>query len=114
MQREPDMDGLIECATAMAGALGVNSPNTDDARALLQRLLTTPQTEGGKEAWACLTMGIVTEVEVRNLLMAQCHTWLLHSAASEIQDGADLTALEAKFDRALYGRPAERIPGVDG
>jgi hypothetical protein len=106
---------LAECAVEMANEMRLSPIAVGEAENLFQRLLYAPQQEQGRESWNCLQCGIITEIELRNLLMAHCATQIKNSAAV---DGLPYPTsfskeLEARFDRALYGRFAT-ASGNDG
>jgi hypothetical protein len=104
----PNLDLLIACVAEMARSMGLPAARDDDARAFLETLLFAPQDAGGKDTWAAITLGIITEVEGRNLLMAHCASWLAaQKGRAEPSSDRYVTAeLEAGFERALYGRRA--------
>src|SRR5262249_27593943 len=71
----PDISQLVACATAMARAMGQPAPGDEDARTFLSELLYKRQEGSGKDAWACIELRLITEIEGRNLVVAHCATW---------------------------------------
>jgi hypothetical protein len=65
--------------------------------------------QGGRELWACLREGTITETEIRDATMARFVTWL--SASNRMKEPpSDAWAspeLERCFEIALLGRPAK-------
>jgi hypothetical protein len=115
MHKKPDIDQLVACARAMALAMGQAAPREEDARAFLCTLLYKRHAEGGKDAWASITSGLITEVESRSLVMEHCATWLSRvNGCDEPSCNLYVTdELDACFEQALFGRRAVPVPGVD-
>ncbi len=90
------------------GSLGV--PCRQRAEAFIHSLLHEDADQGGKNVWAGFAAGLITEVEVRDVVMANMATWLAHeNDAREPAGDRWVTAdIELEFERALLGRPARR------
>lgn len=115
MMKRPEILRLISCTVLLADAIGQERPPEDIARTFLTELLHMPQSEGGKDVWGCLVAGLISEIEVRNLIMAHCSTWLSHLNGCE-EPGThtyDSVKVSAAYELALFGRPARPAPGVD-
>ncbi len=75
---------------------------------LLNHLLFGLSLDGfeGKNAWTCLAKGVITERELRNLIMAHCATHLARANKSnEPSSNQYVTEMRCdSFDLALFGR----------
>lgn len=65
---------------------------------------------GKRKYWECFVGGLITEQELRNVLISDVHGLFL----DEVPNWNDIDqevrrTLEAEFDRALFGRPAEHV-----
>ena len=106
----PDLDSLVMCGERTAGAMRQHAGNRDRTVAFFRHLLHGDQAEGGKDVWECLRLGLITEIEVRDVVMAHFATWL--SRENRVPEPSSDTwsspALEHLFELALFGRPANR------
>jgi hypothetical protein len=105
---DTDFRRLAECVARVAEAMGVRGLDPRDAEACVRTLVVAPPSEGGKEILACLCDGLITEVEARDLLMANVATWVAHEHGLREPTSATWTSrdLTLEFELALLGRPA--------
>ena len=104
----PDREQLLDLARRLARELhGIEPPEAELAERIEYVMW------GRKQAWTCLEDGLITEEELRNLLLDhidyECahvsgHTWL------DFDAGARQRICSA-LDDILFGRPATEIAG---
>ena len=102
----PDINELVSCAGLAARAMGRADADEGTLTRLLADLLHKPQGEGGREIWNCYASGLITAIELRNVIIARLATWLAdRGGAEEPSSEMWCTAqLERAFDRALFPR----------
>jgi hypothetical protein len=107
---DTDLQRLVECVGLVAEAMGAGRPNVRSVEAFLKTVLFAPASEGGKDILGCLSDGLITEGEARDLLMANVATWVAHLHGSREPSAKTWTSreLELEFETALLGRPARR------
>lgn len=113
--QEPDMKQILDCARSMADAMRLELAPDQETQQFLEAIVLTPQAEGGKAVWACCVDGLITEIETRNVLMANLATWIARTNHVD-EPSAELwtsVELEEAFERALFGRLAIVDPGTD-
>ena len=110
MDEAPNKEKLTICIGDMATAMGMKSLPEDLCSNLIEHVLYKSEYQGvkGKEGWAGLTRGLITEREARNLLMAHSATKI--SNFNEKEEPASNTystkTLCSNFEIALLGRSA--------
>ena len=106
----PDLGLLVACGAQVAKAMGQREADVSGARLFFRALLHADRQQGGKEIWAALTAGLITETEARDAVMARFATWL--SRENGVDEPSSETwstpELERSFEIALLGRPASQ------
>jgi hypothetical protein len=104
----PNLEELIECINLMAGNMSFEILPKKELLGLINHVLFDEHIGqvSGKEAWACLMDNLITERELRNLMMAHSATKL---AGFNKKDEPFLSSyltedLCHKFDKALFGK----------
>ncbi|HLT36485.1 MAG TPA: hypothetical protein VK034_09365 [Enhygromyxa sp.] len=100
----PNPERLLDCARRLARELhGIEPPETDLCERIDHVLW------GRKQAWVCLEDGIITEVELRDLLLAHLDYECAHVSgrAWGAFDEAAKQAIVDALDQTLFGRPAD-------
>lgn len=107
-RRPPDSEQLLDFARRLARELhGIEPPELELAERIEYVMW------GRKQAWTCLEDGLITEEELRNLLLDhldyECahvsgHTWLDFDLAARRK-------MRSALDDVLFGRPATEIAG---
>jgi hypothetical protein len=107
--RAPDLAELAACGVLVATAMHQREPEAARAAAFFKEILLE---KGGRELWAGLEEGLITETEIRDATMARFATWL--SASNGVKEPSSDTwsspDIERCFEIALLGRPAKE-PG---
>ena len=110
----PDTADLVRAMDQLAHAMNCQPMGSDVAESLIAHVLFDKQLHGrnGRNAWASLQCGIITELELRNLLMAHCATSTaqvndIHEPASDTYLTRDIGLA---FEIALLGREAHLAP----
>jgi hypothetical protein len=99
----PDSAAILECAARLARELHGIEPPEAELRERLDYVLW-----GTKQAWACLVDGLITEVELRDLLLAHFDYECAHISGlawGDFDDDRRHMIVEA-LDQVLFGRPA--------
>jgi hypothetical protein len=108
--RTPSLVDLAACGVHVAKAMGQPEPDAARAAAFFQEILFE---QSGRELWACLREGLITEAEIRDATMARFATWL--SDANGMKEPPSDTWANAEIERcfeiALLGRPAKPSGG---
>jgi hypothetical protein len=101
----PDMARLIHVAKLVGAALPAEAPADDDIEQFLRDLLY-----GKREAWSCQREGLITELELRDLLLAHLATFLSRRGGIPEPDAGlwCSAAISLAMEQALYGRAAHR------
>jgi hypothetical protein len=102
----PDFDELVSCAALAARAMGLAETDGGTLTRLMAELLHEPEREGGRELWNCYASGLITAIEVRNVIIARLATWLANRRGVE-EPSSEMwctAQLERAFDRALFPR----------
>ena len=113
MKSAPNFDALYICTSTMAKSMHMRPLPLEQCNELLAHVLYTECLQGveGKNAWESYCMGLITEIEIRNLLMAHCATKIsFFNRLSEPDARTYLSRnLSEKFEIALFARPAQRL-----
>ena len=111
---EPDFDQLLRACGMMASAMKLRCLEKEAAQNLFTHLLYELPLDGikGRRAWAAFRKGLITERELRNLLMAHASTRI---SAFDMVDEPSYTlygseGLCAAFEKVLFGRRTKRHP----
>lgn len=99
----PNPEQILTCARRLARELHVVTPPDVELRDRIEHVLW-----GRKQAWTFLEDGIISEVELRNLLIDHLDYECAHiSGRAWVDFDADKrqTIIEA-FDEVLFGHPA--------
>lgn len=100
----PHRERILDCARRLARELHRIEPPETDLRERIEHVLW-----GRKQAWACLEDGIITEVELRDLLIAHLDYECAHLSNrgwGELDEAGKRSLIEA-LDEILFGRPAQ-------
>jgi hypothetical protein len=104
----PDRERLLDFARRFARELhGVEPPETE----LAERIDYVVW--GRKQAWTCLEDGLITEEELRNLLLDHLDYECAHMSGRTWPDFdlAERQRMRAALDQELFGREATEIAG---
>jgi hypothetical protein len=104
----PDRERLLDFARRFARELhGIEPPETELAERIEYVMW------GRKQAWTCLEDGLITEEELRNLLLDHLDYECAHMSGRSRPDFeiADRQRIRAVLDAELYGRAATEIAG---
>jgi hypothetical protein len=104
----PDRERLLDFARRFARELhGVEPPEAE----LAERIEYVVW--GRKQAWTCLEDGLITEEELRNLLLDHLDYECAHISGRTWPDFAieDRRRMRAALDDELFGREATEIAG---
>lgn len=98
----PNPEQLLDCARQLARLHGIEPPEAE----LIERI--DHVLWGRKLAWSCLEDGIITELELRDLLLAHLDYECAHVSgrAWADLDEAGKQAIVDALDQVLFGRPA--------
>jgi hypothetical protein len=100
----PHRERILDCARRLAQELHRVEPPEAELRERIEHVLW-----GRKQAWACLEDGIITELELRDLLLAHLDYECAHLSGrgwDELDAIAKQAIVEA-LDQILFGRPAQ-------
>lgn len=104
----PDKEKLIECITSMAEAMKFDPLPYDRALQLIEHVLYKGDYNGlkGKKGWLCFEDGIITEREMRNLLMAHSATKIARFNRKDEPSCLDYSSKELchLFEMTLFGK----------
>ena len=106
----PDLPQLVRVARNVAAAMHVTPPPDGTLEPFLHELLF-----GERDLWAAWRSGIITEVELRNAMLARVATFLCAEAGVR-EPSAELWAtaeLERAMELGLYRRAAMRTAWDD-
>ncbi len=108
---KPDIEKIVNCIDKMAEAMNMKTLPLDRCKALINHVLYDEQYDDvkGKEGWACFQDGLITEREIRNLLMAHSATKISKFNKEDEPNSNEyaFTDLCQAFDAALLGKPAD-------
>jgi hypothetical protein len=110
---KPKFEDLFNCVKDQASAMNMKSLTQDKTVELIEYVLYKGHDNAnGKNAWSCYENGLITERELRNLLMAHAATQISHSNNLSEPGYNNYVAKELcqKYEKALFGRPAIRHP----
>jgi hypothetical protein len=99
----PNRERILDCARRLARELHRIEPPEAELCERIEHVLW-----GRKQAWACLEDGIITEVELRDLLLAHLDYECAHLSNrswGELDEAGKRSLVEA-LDETLFGRPA--------
>jgi len=104
--RDLNINSLAICAISMASAMDFRAPPIEDVVSFLSNLVLSPQEVGGKDIAVSLELGLITEIEARDLVMAHVATWLskINKILEPSCDFYSSKILELDFEIALFGR----------
>lgn len=108
MNDKPSVKELIEFVNTMAIAMNLNQMSLAGAEKLINHILFNEVWNGfkGKEVWKCFENSLITERELRNLLIAHSATKI--SAFNKVNESSLATYnskdLCYRFERALFGK----------
>jgi hypothetical protein len=100
----PHRERILDCARRLARELHRIEPPEPELLERIDHVLW-----GRKQAWTCLEDGIITELELRDLLIAHLDYECAHLSGrgwAEL-DEAGRQALIEELDQILFGRPAQ-------
>jgi hypothetical protein len=104
----PDREQLLDLARRLARELhGIEPPETELAERIEYVMW------GRKQAWGCLEDGLITEEELRNLLLEHIDYECAHVSGRTWSDFEleDRRRICSALDDILFGRPATEIAG---
>jgi hypothetical protein len=108
MNYSPDLEQLKVCISSMAIAMKMESLPDERCDRLISHILYAKEYDGieGKSGWECLCNKIITERELRDLLMAHCSIEISRfNKLEEVDYGAYASkALSDMFEVALFPR----------
>jgi hypothetical protein len=104
VRTKPDPERIFACAVRLARELHGIQPPEADLRERIEHVLW-----GRKQAWSLLDDGIISEVELRNLLIDHLDYECAHLSGHAWArfDEADRLSIVDALDEALFGRPAQ-------
>lgn len=110
MNEAPNKEKLKICISDLAAAMGMKSLPEELSSNLIEHVLYKGEYQGvkGKNSWAGLIQGIITEREARNLLMAHSATKISNFNDKE-EPGCNTYSTKvlcSNFEIALLGRVA--------
>lgn len=96
---------------ALALAMEMKALSDEISAKLINHILFKEKFEGkdGKDGWSCLNSNIVTEKELRDLLMAHSATKLAQHNNTSVPSFSEYGSIKVcgEFEKALFGRPAK-------
>jgi hypothetical protein len=100
----PNPERLLDFARRLARDFHRIEPPEADLRERIEHVLW-----GRKQAWGCLEDGIITEIELRNLLLDHLDYECAHVSGRGWTSfaGASQQTLVDALDEVLFGRPAK-------
>jgi hypothetical protein len=95
-----NINSLAMCAIRMAEAMDVTEPPIEDVVSFLSNLVLS------KDIAVNLKLGLITDIEARDLVMAHVTTWLstINNILEPSCDFYFSRILELDFEIALFGR----------
>lgn len=100
----PNPERILDCARRLARELHAVEPPEAELRERIEHVLW-----GRKQAWTFLEDGIITEVELRNLLIDHLDYECAHVSGRawvDFDEAARAPIIEA-LDEILFGHPAQ-------
>jgi len=108
---EINSSALLACAQRLSECMGLAPLPEPNARLLLDHLLGDAEylNQPGRSLLECFQLDLITEQELRDVLMAHFATKIAHhnqvsEPGFDKHDSSELTAL---WDSVLFGRPAK-------
>jgi hypothetical protein len=107
IQYTTDLERLAACVARAAVAMRLQAPAVDQTIAFLNHLILGDHDQA---VMPCLQLGLISEIEARDLVMAHTATWLRHQngVGTPPCDWSTMSEIEQEFTKALLGRPAQR------
>ncbi|WP_419832588.1 hypothetical protein [Endozoicomonas atrinae] len=113
MNTEPNKERVRKCVDLMAHAMGLNPLPEDKSNLLIKHVLFDAEYEGieGKNGWGAFTSSLITERELRNLLMAHSATKIANYNKVREPGTPDHISKELcnGFELALFGRSSKLL-----
>ena len=111
----PDIKLLVSAMEELARAMKCQPLASDYAEEFLDYMLYDRELFGlkGRNGWSAFVRGVITELELRNLLMAHCAntTAKLSNVDEPGCNTYDTRKLGLAFEIGLYGREAKLVAG---
>ena len=102
-------DELLKCIENMADAMNYSPLSRERAEQLIEHVLFEREYNGveGKGSWDSFSSGLITEREVRNILMAHAATKIARENELSEPNMNDYNSPELchSFEQGLFGKP---------